>query len=62
MAQLNEAVQVSVHLGDITEAFLLDFQVVVLTASKLEEQLKVGAWCHEHGVCFLVADSRGLVG
>lgn len=62
LAQLNEAVQVSVHLGDITEAFLLDFQVVVLTASKLEEQLKVGAWCHEHGVCFLVADSRGLVG
>ncbi|XP_062056883.1 ubiquitin-like modifier-activating enzyme 7 isoform X6 [Lepus europaeus] len=62
LAQLNEAVQVSVHLGDITEAFLLDFQVVVLTASKLEEQLKVGAWCHKHGVCFLVADSRGLVG
>uniref|UniRef100_A0A452VAV9 Ubiquitin-like modifier-activating enzyme 7 n=1 Tax=Ursus maritimus TaxID=29073 RepID=A0A452VAV9_URSMA len=37
-------------------------QVVVLTASKLEEQLKVGAVCRELGICFLVADTRGLVG
>lgn len=37
-------------------------QVVVLTASDLQEQLKVGTICHKHGVCFLVADTRGLVG
>lgn len=37
-------------------------QVVVLTTSKLEEQLKVGTLCHELGICFLVADTRGLVG
>ncbi|XP_045847907.1 ubiquitin-like modifier-activating enzyme 7 isoform X3 [Meles meles] len=37
-------------------------QVVVLTASKLEEQLKVGALCHKLKICFLVADTRGLVG
>nr|XP_055132700.1 ubiquitin-like modifier-activating enzyme 7 isoform X3 [Symphalangus syndactylus] len=40
LAQLNRAVQVVVHTGDITEDLLLDFQVVVLTAAKLEEQLK----------------------
>ncbi|KAM6159579.1 ubiquitin-like modifier-activating enzyme 7 isoform 2-T2 [Erethizon dorsatum] len=62
LAQLNEAVQVFVHTSDITEDLLLKFQVVVLTASKLEEQLTVGALCHKHGVCFLVADTRGLVG
>ncbi|XP_007982456.1 ubiquitin-like modifier-activating enzyme 7 isoform X4 [Chlorocebus sabaeus] len=62
LAQLNRAVQVVVHTGDITEDLLLDFQVVVLTASKLEEQLKVGTLCHKHGVCFLAADTRGLVG
>ncbi|XP_047420189.1 ubiquitin-like modifier-activating enzyme 7 isoform X2 [Sciurus carolinensis] len=62
LAQLNEAVQVFVHTGDITEDLLLNFQVVVLTASNLEEQLKVGTLCHKHGVCFLVADTRGLVG
>lgn len=62
VAKLNGAVQVCVHTGDITEDLLLDFQVVVLTASDLEEQLKVGTLCHKHGVCFLVADTRGLVG
>ncbi|XP_068838031.1 ubiquitin-like modifier-activating enzyme 7 isoform X4 [Capricornis sumatraensis] len=62
LAELNGAVQVCVYTGDITEDLLLDFQVVVLTASRLEEQLRVGTLCHEHGVCFLVADTRGLVG
>nr|XP_055200566.1 ubiquitin-like modifier-activating enzyme 7 isoform X3 [Nyctereutes procyonoides] len=62
VAKLNKAVQVSVHTGDITEELLLDFQVVVLTTSKLEEQLKVGTLCHELGICFLVAETRGLVG
>ncbi|XP_045386162.1 ubiquitin-like modifier-activating enzyme 7 isoform X3 [Lemur catta] len=62
LAQLNRDVQVFVHTGDITEDLLLDFQVVVLTASRLEEQLKVGTFCHKHGVCFLVADTWGLVG
>ncbi|XP_059520696.1 ubiquitin-like modifier-activating enzyme 7 isoform X1 [Myotis daubentonii] len=62
VAKLNGAVQVCVHTGDITEDLLRDFQVVVLTASDLEEQLAVGRWCRKHGVCFLVADTRGLVG
>ncbi|XP_057562522.1 ubiquitin-like modifier-activating enzyme 7 isoform X2 [Hippopotamus amphibius kiboko] len=62
LAKINGAVQVCVHTGDITEDLLQDFQVVVLTASELEEQLKVGTFCHKHGVCFLVADTRGLVG
>ncbi|XP_076774183.1 ubiquitin-like modifier-activating enzyme 7 isoform X2 [Arvicanthis niloticus] len=37
-------------------------QVVVLTDSKLEDQLKVGTFCHKHGVYFLMAETRGLVG
>nr|XP_012323174.1 ubiquitin-like modifier-activating enzyme 7 isoform X1 [Aotus nancymaae] len=62
LAQLNRDVKVIVHKGDITEDLLMDFQVVVLTAAKLEEQLKVGTLCHKHGICFLAADTRGLVG
>ncbi|XP_063104939.1 ubiquitin-like modifier-activating enzyme 7 isoform X4 [Cavia porcellus] len=62
LAQLNEAVQVFVHASDITEDLLLKFQVVVLTSSKLEDQLTMGALCHKHGVCFIMADTRGLVG
>ncbi|XP_007953546.1 ubiquitin-like modifier-activating enzyme 7 [Orycteropus afer afer] len=62
IAQLNGAVRVCVHMGAITEDLLLDFQVVVLTASELEEQLKVGRFCHQHGICFMMANTRGLVG
>ncbi|XP_045713436.1 ubiquitin-like modifier-activating enzyme 7 [Phyllostomus hastatus] len=62
VAKLNGAVQVRVHTGDITEELLQDIQVVVLTTSSLEEQLKVGTLCRKRGVCFLAADTRGLVG
>lgn len=50
--------------GEVALALLTlrSTQAVVLTASSLEEQLKVGTLCHKHGVCFLVADTRGLVG
>ena len=41
-------------------AFLL--QVVVLTNSPLEDQLKVGEFCHRHGIKLVVADTRGLFG
>nr|XP_003409697.1 ubiquitin-like modifier-activating enzyme 7 isoform X1 [Loxodonta africana] len=62
VSQLNGAVQVCVHTGAITEDLLLDFQVVVLTTSELEEQLRVGNFCHQHRICFVMADTRGLVG
>lgn len=37
-------------------------QVVVLTESPLEEQLRVGDICHAKGICFIVADAKGLAG
>ncbi|NWR80867.1 UBA1 enzyme, partial [Centropus unirufus] len=37
-------------------------QVVVLTESPLEEQLRIGDFCHAQGICFIVADAKGLVG
>uniref|UniRef100_A0A8C9NKQ2 E1 ubiquitin-activating enzyme n=1 Tax=Serinus canaria TaxID=9135 RepID=A0A8C9NKQ2_SERCA len=37
-------------------------QVVVLTESPLEEQLRVGDFCHAQGICFIVADTKGLAG
>ncbi|NWX42041.1 UBA1 enzyme, partial [Steatornis caripensis] len=37
-------------------------QVVVLTESPLEEQLRVGDFCHARGICFIVADAKGLAG
>ncbi|XP_074139392.1 ubiquitin-like modifier-activating enzyme 7 isoform X2 [Sminthopsis crassicaudata] len=62
LAQLNSDVHITTHDGPLTEAVLRGFQVVVLTDSTLEEQLRVGSLCHEHGVRFLVASTRGLVG
>lgn len=58
---LSSAVGVLILAPSDCSASLLP-QVVVLTASELEEQLEVGTFCHDHGICFLVADTRGLVG
>ncbi|NWR41685.1 UBA1 enzyme, partial [Regulus satrapa] len=62
LAELNPRVVVEAHTGELSEAFLASFQVVVLTESPLEEQLRVGSFCHARGICFIVADSKGLAG
>ncbi|POI20922.1 hypothetical protein CIB84_015331, partial [Bambusicola thoracicus] len=62
LAALNPDVEVSVHAGELSEEFLSAFQVVVLTESPLEEQLRIGDICHAKGICFIVADAKGLAG
>ncbi|NXJ13846.1 UBA7 enzyme, partial [Odontophorus gujanensis] len=62
LATLNPDVEVSVHSGELSEEFLTAFQVVVLTESPLEEQLHIGDICHAKGICFIVADAKGLAG
>ncbi|XP_071611645.1 ubiquitin-like modifier-activating enzyme 7 isoform X1 [Heliangelus exortis] len=62
LAELNPHVTVSAHTGKLSEDFLTSFQVVVLTESPLEEQLRIGDFCHAQGICFIVADAKGLAG
>uniref|UniRef100_A0A8V1AC19 E1 ubiquitin-activating enzyme n=1 Tax=Gallus gallus TaxID=9031 RepID=A0A8V1AC19_CHICK len=62
LAALNPDVEVSVHPGELSEEFLAAFQVVLLTESPLEEQLRIGDICHAKGICFIVADAKGLAG
>ncbi|XP_050760694.1 ubiquitin-like modifier-activating enzyme 7 [Gymnogyps californianus] len=62
LAELNPRVAVAAHTGELSEAFLASFQVVVLTESPLEEQLRIGDFCHARGICFIVADTKGLAG
>ncbi|KAM6387639.1 ubiquitin-like modifier-activating enzyme 7 [Pluvialis apricaria] len=62
LAELNPHVAVAAHTGELSEAFLASFQVVVLTESPLEEQLRIGDFCHAQGICFIVADAKGLAG
>ncbi|NXO32086.1 UBA1 enzyme, partial [Cisticola juncidis] len=62
LAELNPCVVVEAYTGELSEAFLASFQVVVLTESPLEEQLCVGDFCHAQAICFIVADTKGLAG
>ena len=62
LAELNNYVRVEVLPGALTNEVLERFQVVVLTQSCLEEQRRIGEWCHERGVKFIVASTRGLFG
>ncbi|XP_077642346.1 ubiquitin-like modifier-activating enzyme 7 [Lonchura striata] len=62
LAELNPCVVVKAHTEELSEAFLASFQVVVLTESPLEEQLRIGEFCHARSICFIVADTKGLAG
>ncbi|XP_051754130.1 ubiquitin-like modifier-activating enzyme 1 isoform X1 [Ctenopharyngodon idella] len=62
LSSLNVYVRVSAWTNKLNEDFLSKFQVVVLTNSPLEEQLRVGTFCHSNNIKFIVADTRGLCG
>uniref|UniRef100_A0A667WQT3 E1 ubiquitin-activating enzyme n=1 Tax=Myripristis murdjan TaxID=586833 RepID=A0A667WQT3_9TELE len=62
LSALNPHVHVSVHTGPLDENLLLQFQVVVLTDSSLDDQKRFGRHCHLNGIKFIVADTKGLCG
>uniref|UniRef100_A0AAX7SXG1 E1 ubiquitin-activating enzyme n=1 Tax=Astatotilapia calliptera TaxID=8154 RepID=A0AAX7SXG1_ASTCA len=62
LAVLNPHVVVEQYTGPLDENLLLQYQVVVLTDSSLEDQKRFGELCHSHGIKFIVADTKGLCG
>ncbi|XP_068171349.1 ubiquitin-like modifier-activating enzyme 1 [Antennarius striatus] len=62
LTDLNPRVRVSAHTGPLDDNLLLQFQVVVLTNSSLDDQLHFSELCHTNGIKFIVADTRGLCG
>ncbi|KAK6350328.1 SPS-sensor component ptr3 [Orbilia brochopaga] len=64
LAELNTYVPVSVHTANPFENLesLAKYQVVVLTETLLEAQLKVNEYCRSKGIYFISADVRGLFG
>jgi len=62
LAELNNYVPVTTHTGALDEETLAKFRVVVLTEASLEEQMRIGDFCHAKDICFIVADTRGLFG
>lgn len=62
LSELNNYVPVTAYKGDLTNDFLKEFQVVVLTNSSLDEQIRIGEFCHGNDIKFIVADTKGLFG
>uniref|UniRef100_A0A4W5KIZ2 Ubiquitin-activating enzyme E1 C-terminal domain-containing protein n=1 Tax=Hucho hucho TaxID=62062 RepID=A0A4W5KIZ2_9TELE len=62
LAELNSYVPVVAYTGALIDDYLTQFQVVVLTNSPLEEQQRVGDFCHSNGIKLVIADTRGLFG
>ncbi|XP_062314344.1 ubiquitin-like modifier-activating enzyme 1 [Osmerus eperlanus] len=62
LSALNPHVYVTAHTAPLDPNLLLKFQVVVLTDSSLEDQLRFGPFCHSNGIKFIVADAKGLSG
>ncbi|KAL5009039.1 hypothetical protein ScPMuIL_014620 [Solemya velum] len=62
LAELNSYVPVHCHTDGLTEDYIKAFQVVVLTTSNIEEQVRIGEFCHANAIKFIVAETRGLFG
>ncbi|KAH8321768.1 hypothetical protein KR067_000740 [Drosophila pandora] len=60
LAELNSYVRTESHTGPLTEDFLSQFRVVVLTNSSSEEQQRIGKFAHENNIALIIAETRGL--
>lgn len=62
LAELNSYVSVFAHTQSLTNDFLQQFSVVVLTDTPLDKQLSISTFTHAHNIALIVADTRGLCG
>lgn len=60
LAELNAYVPVKSYTGILSEAYIKQFKVVVLTESTLDEQLRISEITHSNGTAIIVADTRGV--
>lgn len=60
LAELNNYVRTTAYTGDLTDDFLKQFRVVVLTNSSAEEQQRIGKFAHDNKIALIIAESRGL--
>lgn len=62
LSQLNTYVVTESYSGELTEDFVKSFQVVVLTASSLEEQLRIASIARSYNIALIIASTKGLFG
>ncbi|KAM0725118.1 Ubiquitin-like modifier-activating enzyme 1 [Formica fusca] len=60
LSELNNYVPTRHYSGDLTEAYLQQFKVVVLTETSLAEQLRISRITRANGIALIIADTRGL--
>lgn len=60
LAELNSYVPVSAYTGVLSESYIKQFKVVVLTEATMDEQLRISEITHPNGIALIVADTRGV--
>jgi len=60
LGELNPYVPVKAYTGILTESFLKQFKVVVLTETTLDEQLRISEITHLNNIALIVGDTRGV--
>ncbi|CAF3804490.1 unnamed protein product [Rotaria sp. Silwood1] len=64
LTELNSYVNVTFFSTIIDETFLKKnkVNVFILTDANLDDQIKIGDYCHQHGIKFINANTKGLFG
>lgn len=60
LSELNRYVPTKPYTGDLTEEFLKQFRVVVLTSTSWAEQLRISKITHKNDIALIIGDTRGL--
>lgn len=60
LSELNNYVPTRTHTGDLDEAFIKKFRVVVLTETSSDEQERIAKITHENDIALIIGNSRGL--
>jgi len=60
LAELNRYVPVNALKGELSKDTMASFQVVVLTATSIAQQLEINDFTHANGIKFISTDVRGL--
>uniref|UniRef100_A0A183CG16 E1 ubiquitin-activating enzyme n=1 Tax=Globodera pallida TaxID=36090 RepID=A0A183CG16_GLOPA len=60
LAELNDTVNCALSLEILTEEFVKQFDLIILTDAPFYLQTLVDGWMRKHGKMFISADSRGL--
>ncbi|CAL7947644.1 unnamed protein product [Xylocopa violacea] len=60
LSELNNYVPTRHHSGPLTDSYIKNFKVVVLTETQLKEQLRISEITHANDIALIIADTRGL--